>query len=320
MKLGQWLDYWLEEIVKPKREPTTYEGYEIAVRLHIKPYLGGAALLELEPEHVELWLGELEKQGTGARTRQVAFARLRTALGVALGRGHVRRNVAALVERPKVARRKHPAPNLDDLRQLLKLAVADRHGVLVFLALGLGLRRGEVLGLQWADVDLERRTLRVGRRVSRVWKVGLVVREGMKMHADEGRVLAMPDVVAQALSRQLAYQREDYLGAAQRWKGRRPGNPRQWVVHSEVGTVLEPRRVDLYFASVRERLGMDARTFHGLRKDFGSLLLATGVPGRVVQEMLGHSDYGTTANIYQAVPDELQQLAAEQIDRLLSSG
>jgi integrase len=111
------------------------------------------------------------------------------------------------------------------------------------------------------------------------------------------------------------------LAAGDRWKGPDypDGRSTGFIFTSDVGTVLEPRRVDEYFATVRARAGLEQHTFHGLRHDFAGLLLAAGVPGRVVMEMMGHADYAITANVYQHVPDELQLLAADQIDKLLGA-
>ena len=82
---------------------------------------------------------------------------------------------------------------------------------------------------------------------------------------------------------------------------------------------MQPRKADLYFASVRARTSLDSHRFHGLRHDFASLLLAAGVADRVVMEMMGHSNIVMTANRYQHVPDELQRLAADRLDHLLAT-
>jgi integrase len=91
------------------------------------------------------------------------------------------------------------------------------------------------------------------------------------------------------------------------------------VFTSTIGTVMEPRRVNTYFARACARAGIGGHTFHGLRHDFGSLLLAAGVPTRVVQEMLGHANSYITMGRYQHVPDELQRDAAERLDAVLGS-
>jgi integrase len=326
LTVGAWLDYWLENIVKPERDPTTYEQYEIAVRLHTKPFLGATPLAKLQPEHVERWLRELEQKRTSVRTRQVALTRLRTALNLALKRGHLGRNVAVLVERPKQLRKKWAAPSLEALRELLKHITEDGCQALVVLALTTSLRRGEVLGLHWEDIDFEAGTLTVRRRVSRVGKKarkegasGLLVREGAKSHNGQ-RVVMLPRIALDALHVRRTRQLEERLAAGATWQGPdyHGGRVSGFVFTSEKGTVLEPRRVDKYFEQVRKAAGLDAHTFHGLRHDFASLLIADGVPGRVVMEMMGHSDYSITANRYQHVPDELQRLAADRIDALLS--
>jgi integrase len=321
LTLGAWLDYWLEEVVKVEREPTTYAMYEIMVRKHIKPHLGAVRLAKLQPEQVERWLRQLERDGASLETRRSAMVRLRTALNLALKRGHVARNVAILVERPRVTRRKRPAPRIAELRRLLEVIREDRQQTLIYVALGASLRRGEVLGLHWEDVDLDARTLTVRRRVNRVGKgVGLIVREGAK--SDSGvRTVVLPQLVIQALRAHRKRQLQDRLAAGERWKGPDypEGKATGFIFTSEVGTVLEPRKVDSYFDSVRERAGLDSHTFHGLRHDFAGLLLAAGVPGRVVMEMMGHADYAITANLYQHVPDELQRLAADQLDAMLSA-
>jgi integrase len=321
LTLGAWLDYWLEEVVKVEREPTTYAMYEIMVRKHIKPHLGAVRLAKLQPEQVERWLRQLERDGASLETRRSAMVRLRTALNLALKRGHVARNVAILVERPRVTRRKRPAPRIAELRRLLEVIREDRQQTLIYVTLGASLRRGEVLGLHWEDVDLDARTLTVRRRVNRVGKgVGLIVREGAK--SDSGvRTVVLPQLVIQALRAHRKRQLQDRLAAGERWKGPDypEGKATGFIFTSEVGTVLEPRKVDSYFDSVRERAGLDSHTFHGLRHDFAGLLLAAGVPGRVVMEMMGHADYSITANLYQHVPDDLQRLAADQLDAMLSA-
>jgi integrase len=321
LTVGAWLDYWMAEIVKPEREPTTHAMYEIMVRKHIRPYLGTVALAKLQPEHVERWLRKLEAEGASMETRRSAMVRLRTALNLALKRGHLARNVAMLVERPRVPKAKHQAPRLADLRRLLDVIHNDRQQALVHVALAASLRRGEVLGLHWEDVDLDARELHVHRRVNRVGKgVGLIVRDGAKSESGV-RTVILPLLVVAALRIQRKHQLEDRLAAGDRWKGPDypDGRSTGFIFTSDVGTVLEPRRVDEYFATVRARAGLEQHTFHGLRHDFAGLLLAAGVPGRVVMEMMGHADYAITANVYQHVPDELQLLAADQIDKLLGA-
>jgi integrase len=221
---------------------------------------------------------------------------------------------------PASARRKIAPPRREDLRRLLEVIREDRHQALVYLALGASLRRGEVLGLQSEDIDMEARTLTVRRRVNRVSKVGLLVREGAKTESGS-RTIVIPQLVVKSLRTHGRYQLEDRLAAGELWKGPdyAGGKLTGFVFTSTIGTILEPHRVVNYFESVRRRAGLDKHTFHGLRHDFASLLLAAGVPGRVVMAMMGHSNYAVTANRYQHVPDELQREAADRLDAVLAA-
>jgi integrase len=202
----------------------------------------------------------------------------------------------------------------------LTMAAGEHLRACIEAVLETGMRRGEVLGLQWEDIDLEPRTLTVRRRVNRVGKIGLIIREGAKTESGS-RTVILPQAVVQVLRTHAVRQREDRLAAGELWKGPdyTGGKPTGFLFTSSIGTVLEPRRVGVYFEDVRKRAGLDKHTFHGLRHDFASLLLAAGVPGRVVMEMMGHSNYSMTANRYQHVPDELQRAAADRLDALLAA-
>lgn len=217
--VGAWLDHWLANTVAPHAEPTTIEGYEISMRLHIKPYLGKVALAKLTAERVETWLGELESAGRGARTRHFALQRLRTALNEALARGHVVRNVASLVRAPRQQVKKHAAPTPEDLRRLRAALESERLEPLMTVALGTGLRRSEVLGLTWERMDLESQTpmLTVDNRVNRV-DGQLMVRQGAKTDTGQRRVPLSP-MVMEALKRRKTQELQERLSAGTNWQG-----------------------------------------------------------------------------------------------------
>jgi integrase len=321
--VGTWLDYWLEARIAQDREPTTYAQYETAARLHIKPALGTIPLAELEADDVEAWLRTMQQDGVGARTRQVALTRLRTALNFALERRAqtgLRYNAAALVSMPANQRPKVAAPNLENARRLLQATHGHRLEATVTVGLSLGLRRGEVIGLKWEDIDLEQRIVCVRRRVTRVGH-RLLVREGTKMDAEAAETVAIPDLLVQALQTHRTRQLEERLKAGARWKGPEPtigGKPAGFVFTSTVGTVLEPRNVYRWWETVRLAAGLNDKTFHQLRHDCASLLLAQGVPMYAVSQILRHSSPAITARFYAHLTPELQREAAASMDRLLS--
>jgi len=118
------------------------------------------------------------------------------------------RNVAELIDMPRSARKKIAAPITDDVRRLLDAVRDDRLEAIVTVALAIGLRRGEILGLQWEDIDLQERTLTVRANVSRVQKIGLIVRAGTKTDAGDERTMLLPTTIVQALMVHRARQLE----------------------------------------------------------------------------------------------------------------
>ncbi len=309
--LSDWLDYWLEHIIKPNREPTTYDLYEVLVRRHIVPYMGDVRLDRLNAETVERWLAGLEGGGVGLRTRQSSLLRLRTALNIAVQRGKLGTNPAEHVESPLGGKRaRRAAPSLDDARRLLgALEGSPLLRAFALLWLGQGLRRGETLGLRWDDIHFDEGYLLVQRRINRVRGGGLLVREGAK--SNEGnRALPLPRMVLESLRARQLQQQEDQQRAGANWKGTADG----YVFTTTVGTHIEPRNVNRAFTSALRRGGLEHRTPHSLRHDFAGLLLSSGVPSRVTQELMRHTRYELTANVYQHPPDELLRLATAQID------
>ena len=130
--------------------------------------------------------------------------------------------------------------------------------------------------------------------------------------------MVLPEIAVRALQAHRGRQQDSRLLAGARWKGAEypDGKSTGTVFTSTVGTILEPRNVYRYFDRVRDKAGLPAHTFHGLRHDFASLLLAAGTPQRIVMEMMGHSNYSMTTR-YQHVPDALQREAANRLDALL---
>lgn len=157
LTVEKFLDRWLREVICHRR-PRTQESYEGMVRLHIVPYLGTHKLQKLLPEHVQAMMNALTATGLSPRTVEYACLVLRRALNQAVRWGYLMRNVAQLVETPRVPRHKVQPLDERQARALLDAVRGHRMEVLYRVALSLGLRRGEVLGLRWVDVDFEAHT------------------------------------------------------------------------------------------------------------------------------------------------------------------
>jgi integrase len=187
----------------------------------------------------------------------------------------------------------------------------DRYEALWVVALFLGLRQAEVIGLRWVDIDVEAGTLRVNHALNRV--DGTLVLAEPKTERSR-RILPLPRHVREALSAHRDRQAFARAAAGDRWQ------ERSFVFASTIGTPLQPRNVLQAWYKLLKRAGLARRPFHVTRHTAASLLIADGVPLRVVMEVLGHSQISTTANTYGHVFAEALREAAEAMDRALGTG
>lgn len=307
--LGTFLEQWLRDSVKPRVRPWTYKGYEVLVRVHIVPELGRVPLQKLTPQQVQRLVNAKVEAGLSPKTAGYMLGTLRTALNEAVRWGLVGRNVAALVARPKVERYEIQPLTPSEARRLIEAAAEDRLGALYTVALTMGLRQGEALGLRWEDVDLDAGLLHVRNQLQRVEGRGLqLVPPKTRLSR---RTLAMPRSIVENLRRHRAGQLEEQLFAGPRWK------EAGFVFTTPIGTPLDGPNVTKSFQRLLSRAGLERRRFHDLRHSCASLLLAQNVAPRVVMEVLGHSQISLTMNTYSHVLPELKGAAAEQMEALL---
>ncbi len=308
--VGEFLADWLENWVKPTVKPKTYSSYDDTVRLHLKPSLGRVPLAKLTPQHVQSMLNERLHSGLSART--VAYIRM--ILGIAFGRalklGFIQRNVVRLVDRPNVTRHEIRPLTAAQARSLLTAAQGHRVGALFSVALALGLRKGEALGLRWQDVDLEAGTLVISGALQRIG--GKLERTQTKNESSR-RMLRLPAVAVKVLRDHRVRQMEERLLAGEKWRDS------GLVFTTTFGTPLDPRNVLRQFARVLKAAGIAYLRFHDLRHSCATLLLAQGVPARVVQDILGHSAIYVTMDIYSHVMPSMREDAARAMDSIFGA-
>jgi integrase len=306
--VADYLDAWLRDSVWPSKRLRTHERYEQAVRLHIAPEIGRIELSKLTPQHVQRFVAN--RLAAGRSPSSVRYAR--TVLSIALEQARkwelVSRNVASLVDPPEVVQRRVPVVTVERARQILHAVAGDRFAALYRVALLTGLRRGELVGLRWGDVDLDEAALTVRRSVQRVaGTVQVVEPKTSRSH----RTIALPDSAVSTLKRQRVHQIEVGLGVG------RPWSSADFVFGKADGEPLEPSSVTVRFQRLLAEAGLPRMRFHDLRHATASLLIADHVPARVVMEMLGHSSITTTMNIYAHVMPALQREAANHLDDIL---
>jgi integrase len=309
--LAKFLQSWLTEVVKPSVRPKTLKTYNYIVNLHIEPELGRKILTKLSPQDVQRFMNEKLKSGLSARTVRHINDTLRCALNMALRWGLVSRNVATLVGPPRIQRKEIRSFTPDEARIFLRTIKGDRLEALFSVALSLGLRQGEALGLRWQDIDFEARTLRVRYAIQRIeGKLQMVEPKTERSR----RILPLPETVLSALRTHRSRQLEERLSLGSHWQ------ETGLVFTSTVGTPLEPRNVVRKFHALLKKAELPHFRFHDLRHACASLLLAQGVPARTVMEILGHSQISLTMNTYAHVLPAMKQDAMDLMDSILMGG
>lgn len=309
-KLGDFLVGWLEDTAKPSVRYLTAKGYESKLRIHILPALGAIPLTKLTPQRLEAFFNAKLADGLSPRTIQHLRAILRAALNDALKWNLVRRNAAALVDGPRVPHTEIQPFSPEEARALLNAVQDHRLGALFSVAMAVGLRQGEALGLRWQDIDFEAGTLSVHFALQRVGKEFKLVEPKTRKSR---RTIALPTTAQTSLRLHRTRQLEERLAAGSLWE------ESDLVFTTQTGRPIQGQNATRSFQQLLATVGLRRQRFHDLRHACASLLLAQGVHPRVVMETLGHSQIGLTMNTYSHVIPALQREAAEKMDSLLSA-
>lgn len=240
---------------------------------------------------------------------QYLHAVLRNALQHGVREELIQRNVAKLVQvqtpRYQVGR---GLSVIIEAKKVLNEVRDDRLYAVYVLALYLGLRRGELLGLRWTDVDLHASALEIRSALQRV--DGALVLTAPKTRRSE-RPVPLPAACVDALRERKVQQEKERGDAGEKWK------ECGLIFTTRIGTPIEPRNLNRHFYSVRERLGMTVR-FHDIRHTCVTLLLSLGIPPHVVRDIVGHSALEVTMNIYAHAEMTEKREALERLGRLLT--
>lgn len=303
LSVGDYLQHWLEDVMRPTLRPSTYARYESIVRNHLMPRIGRTKLQQLKPSQVQALYSAMEEDGVGARTRELAHTVLRKALQQAVEWGYLAANPSDRVHRPRAPKRTMNVLTPEQAQRLLAEASGHRLYALLVVLLTCGLRWGEAAALQWEDVDLNRGTLTVRRSVTEVKGKHVV---GEPKTARGRRQIAMPSIAIQALRE----HRKQMLAE---------GHPGPWVFCDQEGGLLRlPNFRRRVLFPLLDRAGLPRIRPHDLRHTCATLLLAQGVHPKIVSEMLGHAQISITLDTYSHVLPTLQREAADRMDALFS--
>ncbi|MFF4644714.1 tyrosine-type recombinase/integrase [Streptomyces sp. NPDC001389] len=305
-RLSEWLPYWLEQHVEPRRKLSTYDKYETHVRLHLVPILGTRSLESLSTADVRRFLTRVQKDKTVATAKE-AHRVLRTALSGAVRDELITRNVASLVEPPRAKQREIRPWTLEETLAFLEAARGEALYAAFVLAIAMGLRRGELVGLRWSDLDLDKRVLHVRQQTQR--RRGQLYQDDPKSRRQ--RAVPLPAICIAPLRWHRLQQRAIFLETGVEWSEAGP------VFATRNGRTVEPRNVYRAFTRVAAAAGLRVVRLHDARHGCATLLTAAGVAPRVIMEILGHSQISITMDVYTHVVDDTKREAISHMDRML---
>ena len=289
-----FLNQWFDEVGKVTLKPRTFHRYEEIKTKYLIPKLGSYKLTELNAQHVQRFINDLIKTTytRGKTTKRLAPRTvrnirnvLRRVLSTALQWRLIEHNAAQPIVVPKVEQKKPEALEPAQVAKFFKTIKGHPREPLYMMAIMLGLREGELLGLRKEDVNLERRELHIDGQIQ--WIDGKLQRVPTKTEASK-RTVTIPEKLVTLLERALAEQMECSL-----------------LFPSRVGTPINPRNLIRQFKELLTKAGLpDTIRFHDLRHTAASYALANGLDVKTTMEMLGHSQASTTLNIYAHVLKE----------------
>ncbi len=351
--LWEWLERWLKDYVKPKVRVGSYLKCESCLRLYIKPYLGKMLLCRLKSPDVQRVINQLlidggrekvkkvddqeikEKQGIATGTVRVTRRYLAMALDQAVKVGLLTRNVIKETEPPKLTKKEIHPLNKKQAAELMTVAKAameaateektirDSAYMAILLALATGARLGEILGLKWDCVDLDRGIIFI-RRVLDLKQKGGVFNEPKT--ARSRRQIPLPADVAKELKRYKTRQEWQKHLLGDKWEGCGEDEAQDkeedsgLVITNHFGRPLSASNFEgRYFKPYLVQAGISKTVkFHDLRHTHATLLLLDGVNVKVVSERLGHSSVQMTLDIYSHVLPDMQEGAVKVLDGLFT--
>ncbi|MFF2951805.1 tyrosine-type recombinase/integrase [Kitasatospora sp. NPDC057965] len=326
--VGKWLTHWIKEIVPGTVGENTYDGYEVAVRVHLVPGLGAHRLEKLEPEHLERFYRKMQANGSAAGTAHQAHRTIRVALGEAVRRGHLTRNVATIAKAPRLEEEEIEPYSVGEVQKILLEVGRRRHPARWVIALALGLRQGEVLGMKWSDVDLEVGVIRLrrgrlrpkyehgcggdcGRKAGYCRQRVQVRRETKDTKSRAGRrPIPLPDELINLFRKHQEGQTRERANARQLWADK------DYVFASPTGEPLNPNTDYHEWKDILGAAGVREARLHDARHTAGTVLLLLKVPERIVMAIMGWSS-ASMAKRYQHVTDPMLQEVADKIGGLL---
>ena len=328
--LASWMRQWLEDYKKPAVKVTTYQGYWMIYRSHIeKSQIAEITLSQLTTAILQKFYNQLwtsgrsdGKGGLSPRMVRYVYILVHGALEQAVRNELLEKNANQYITIPGKEHKEIVPMSIQEVEQFLEYCKTERLYALYVLALNTGMRKGELLGLQWQDIDFEKRQLTVIHNLALVAHNDVDTDEPRKSElilttpksAKSKRVIPLNDYVINQLrshQERQSMEKKQYQSI--------------YVNHSMVfcredGTYIHPRYVLQNFQDILRKAGMQKYRFHDIRHTVASLLINSNENPKVVQELLGHSNISTTLDIYTFLDDETKRNSVSKLGSILARG
>lgn len=328
-RVAAWLHFWVGNIACPPNvSDNTYSGYEVDVRVHLIPGIGAHWLDKLATEHVEKLYMKMMSKGLSAGTAHHVHRTIRNALNEAVRRGHIPQNPVLVAKAPRLTEEENEPYTIGEVRQLLTVAGERRNGPRWVVALALGLRQGEALGLKWEHIDLQSGMMRIRRnRLRPKYEHGCGDACGRKagycperkqVRADTGptksragrRTIGLPEPLIALLRVHQEHQEAERIAARQLW------HDEGWVFAKSDGRPLNPNTDYHEWKALLDMAGLREGRLHDARHTAGTVLLLLQVPTPTAMSIMGWSS-PAMAKRYQHVLDAIRKDVATQVGELL---
>ena len=304
------LDY-LEKNYRNKVKPTTYDTYYSLITKQIIPYFKDITLNEMNQFVIHDFYNEKLKEGYSTNYIRRMHEMLVMALRVAKKWDLIGKDIASMIESPKVKKKEMKIWSIDHVNQFLETCTHSRYHPVFFLAAYTGMRKGEILGLTWDDIDFNKRIISVNKTL---FKLADGYSLGTPKSQSAIRDIYFDEEIEKVLKRQKVRQKEEKL------KNGRVYQENNLVFAQEDGGFVYPSSVNILFTRFINRSGLPRIRFHDLRHTHATILLQMGVNPKVVSERLGHSSVQITLDVYSHVTKEIKQDISKDFSNMMKSG
>jgi integrase len=304
--LGDYLDDWLKHM-RSRIRPTTWDRYRGLLDHHVLPLIGDVKLVDVKPRHVQVVVDRMVDGGAAPRSVLQCYRVLSGALRQAVRWQMIGVNPAAAVQPPRISRADVTVPDSEQVTKILEAAKGTTMELPVLMAISTGMRRGELAGLRWSDIDKtpDGTVARVTGTLQRI--DGRLQRVEPKTDRAR-RTVALPQRLVDALDEHRREQTERRLAFGPGWAGN------DLILDRGDGEPYDPDTITHLFGRLALAAGVPGVRFHDLRHAYATTLLRRGVHPKIVSEALGHASTAFTMDTYSHVVPSMQRAAADAID------